>query len=109
MLALLLILAIAPSMSELVELVIHYAAFGDVADHDGDPHGDRTPLGQGEHGCSGTFHLGSCHSGQPTTGVASTPTIADATAPRVDVSVIDLPTDLHGLGAAAPELRPPIA
>lgn len=106
-LALLLVLAVAPGMSELAELVVHYVRYGDVADHIGDRH-EESPLGVDEHGCSGTFHLGQCHGGQaaefahPGISVTSV-TIAETPPP------MPLPRSLHGLSPPAPELRPPIA
>jgi hypothetical protein len=105
-LALLLVLAIAPGVSELAELVVHYAKYGDVADHTGDRH-EESPLGVGEHGCSGTFHLGHCQSGQAASigpAIAMTTTSIVQTPPPMP-----LPRSLHGLSPPAPELRPPIA
>lgn len=107
LLALLLVLVIAPGLTEVVEVVVHYAAHGDLADRAGDDH-DARPLGVGEHGCSGTFHLGSCGAGQAVAFVArldAVSTLAMTHAPQIMPS----PRSLHGLPPAAPELRPPIA
>jgi hypothetical protein len=107
MLALLLVLAIAPGVSELAELVVHYAKYGDVADHVGDRH-EESPLGVDEHGCSGTFHLGHCQGTQ--TAASAGPAIAVTTISIVQTPPpMPLPRSLHGLSPPAPELRPPIA
>ncbi|MFT3700157.1 MAG: hypothetical protein QM831_43830 [Kofleriaceae bacterium] len=106
LLALLVVLAIAPGLSEIVEAVVHFATYGDLADQPGDHHG--TPFGEGEHGCSGTFHIGNCHGGQTaaqTTRLSVVTVIADIIPPPKMLP----PRSLHGLPASAPELRPPIA
>jgi hypothetical protein len=106
LLALLLILGLAPGVTEVVEAVVHYAAYGDLADRPGDDHGGR-PLGVGEHGCSGTFHLGDCHGGQAVSFAARIDAVSILAA--LYAPIMPLPRSLHGLPAAAPELRPPIA
>lgn len=107
LLALLLVLAIAPGVSELAELVVHYAKFGDVADHAGDRH-EESPLGVAEHGCSGTFHLGHCPGSQAAE--SADPMTAVVSISRVQTPPpMPLPRSLHGLSPPAPELRPPIA
>jgi len=55
-----LLLALAPGLGEVVENLFHLAIEGHAAHAlgHGDSHAARGP----EHGCSGTFHLCSCHS-----------------------------------------------
>lgn len=105
-LALLLVLAIAPGLTELVELVVHYATYGDIADSADDPH-ESEPLGVAEHGCSGTFHIGACHGGQ--TAALSTTNIAATSVRVMSRTSSSMPLLLHDRSASAPELRPPIA
>lgn len=54
-----LLLALAPGLGEVVENVVHLVVHGHLAhaEAQGDHHAERLP----EHGCSGTFHLCSCH------------------------------------------------
>lgn len=108
LLALLLVLAIAPGLTEVVEAVVHYAAYGDLADREGDPHGGERPLGVGEHGCSGTFHMGSCQGGQAANFVGRLAVVSTVAAPHAQPSMPP-PLSLHGRPPAAPDLRPPIA
>ena len=104
--ALLLTLAIAPNVAELAELVVHYATYGDIADSPGDLH-ETEPLGVGEHGCSGMFHLGPCQGGQ-----LAAPALAARQLGRIELlqrpALSPMPGTLHGLAPPAPELRPPI-
>lgn len=107
LLALLVVLAIVPGVSELVEAVAHFAMYGDLVDQPDDHH-DGTPFGVGEHGCSGTFHLGDCHGGSAAAQVAR-PSVITVVAVVQTPPPMPLPDLLHGLPASAPELRPPIA
>ena len=102
MLALLLLLAVLPSM-ELVEQVVHvieHALHAEVTDHSA--HHDAEP--GDEHGCTGLVHL-CAHQAQVTA----------ATAPRIDqrietlaVVAIALPPQLADKHALEPPHRPPI-
>ncbi|HEX9733771.1 MAG TPA: hypothetical protein VGG06_17505 [Thermoanaerobaculia bacterium] len=58
-LAAVLLLALVPGVSEIVENVVHLAVEGHAAHArpSGDQHSEPGP----EHGCNGTFHLCSCH------------------------------------------------
>jgi hypothetical protein len=91
---------------EVVEIAVHYAKYGDLADAIGDKHG-TSPLGDDEHGCSGTFHVCNCHGGQS---ARSPDRIATMVPPPIPRHRANLPavTSLHGLLPAIPELRPPI-
>lgn len=105
--ALLIVLAIAPGMMEFVELAVHWAKYGDVADAAGDHH-DVAPLGADEHGCSGTFHLGSCGGGHAarlteTTTIETTIVSPVVHVPRVAAS------EPYSTRSLAPPFRPPIA
>ena len=75
LLALFLTVAMWPGLSELVELTVHAAEHGDVAHAEDDDH-DGSPLGEDEHGCSGTFHLCPCHHPTPVVGPTVPPTSA---------------------------------
>ncbi|MGN6106015.1 MAG: hypothetical protein ACTHU0_12985 [Kofleriaceae bacterium] len=104
-LALLLALSIVPSAMELVELVVHWAEHGDLAHAERDRH-DTAPLGADEHGCSGTFHLCSCHT------VNAVPPALAPVVNRTDCdgrSTSTVALDRAGEGAPAPPIRPPIA
>lgn len=104
--ALVLVLALWPALGETVETVVHFASHGDLAHERGDDH-DDAPLGQDEHGCSGTFHL--CASGQPPA-LSGPRAIATVEVPRSIVAPAMLaPLDGGGCGAPLPALRPPIA
>lgn len=105
-LALLLVLAIIPSGMELVELAVHIVRYGDVAH--ADQHDKSTkPIGSDEHGCSGTFHLCSCHQVVSATTPLAT-TVVCLRAPGESLAVI-FPLDRTGEAAQAPPVRPPIA
>lgn len=54
-----LVLALTPGLAEAVENVWHLALLGHSA-HATDEGSDHQPTGD-EHGCSGTFHVCSCH------------------------------------------------
>lgn len=105
-LAFLLVLVIAPGTMEIVELAVHFAKYGDVADAAGDKH-RTSPLGDDEHGCSGTFHFCNCHGNQ---------SIRTSDPIRMVVRLESPPSRetppstaaLHGLPAPTPDLRPPI-
>lgn len=56
---LVLVLAICPAASELLEVGIHLAAYGDLGHAGGDDHGETSP--NEEHGCSELFHMCGCH------------------------------------------------
>lgn len=58
-----LVLAMTPGLAEVVENVAHLAVSGHGA-HAADQGPDHEPTGD-EHGCSGTFHVCSCHSSVP--------------------------------------------
>ena len=105
LIALVLTVAMWPGLSELVELTVHAAEHGDVAHGDDDEHGNA-PLGEDEHGCSGTFHLCPCH--HPTPVVAAAATAVVEVSAASDMSVHLAPPYQVGLGLTAPPTRPPI-
>lgn len=104
--AFLVALALVPGAMEVVELAVHFVIYGDVADADHDEHGG-VPLGVEEHGCTGTMHLGACHSGQQPILLAPTSVVAVMRSPQL-IGIMPTPESLQGLAASAPELRPPI-
>lgn len=105
-LALLLVLAVIPSGMELVELAVHIVRYGDVAH--ADKHDKSTkPIGSDEHGCSGTFHVCSCHQVVSATTPLAT-TVVCLRAPVESLAII-FPLDRTGEAAQAPPVRPPIA
>lgn len=105
LIALLLTLAMWPGLSELVELTVHAAEHGDVVHADDDEHGG-VPLGEDEHGCSGTFHLCPCH--HPTPVVTTSAAVVVETSPGSDLNAHLAPPFQVGMGMAAPPTRPPI-
>lgn len=105
LIALLVTVAMWPGLSELVELTVHAAEHGDVA-HAGDDEHDGTPLGEDEHGCSGTFHLCACHHSPPA--VASIAAGAVDVADTTELGAPLAPPCQVGLGTSAPPTRPPI-
>ena len=106
LLAVLLVLAMWPGLSELVELAQHAVEHGDIAHDQSDEH-DSAPLGEDEHGCSGTFHLCPCHS--PTPAMASADTVRVPAGETIEACAQLTPSYQVGLGLAAPPTRPPIA
>jgi hypothetical protein len=104
--ALFLVLAIAPGAMEVAEIAVHYAKYGDLADAIGDAHG-TSPLGDDEHGCSGTFHFCQCHGGQSARTPDRIATAVQLPTPRPRANLPAI-VSLHGLLPAMPELRPPI-
>jgi hypothetical protein len=104
-LALLLVLAIWPSTGETAEYVVHWIQYGDAAHAAGDAH-EESPIGADEHGCSGMFHLCSCHA--PSQGTL--PRLAELAPhfPPADQRPLVTPTGGHGCEARAPLIRPPI-
>ena len=105
LIALLLTVAMWPGLSELVELTVHAAEHGDVA-HAGDDEHEGAPLGEDEHGCSGTFHLCPCHHSPPA--VAALAAVVLDAAARTELSASIAPPNQPGMGIAAPPTRPPI-
>jgi hypothetical protein len=104
----LLVLAIAPGTMEVVETAVHYAKYGDLSDAADDVHG-TSPLGVDEHGCSGTFHLCSCHCGQSVRAPDQVATLTPSIPPDVRPDILLGYSSLHGLLSPLPDLRPPIA
>lgn len=94
-----------PAVGELVEMTVHAVEHGDIAHEEGDEH-DSAPLGEDEHGCSGTFHLCPCHS--PTPAMAFPDAIVLATSSTTDTSFQLTPAYQVGVGLTAPPTRPPI-
>ena len=102
-LAIVLVIALGPSTSELVESAVHLVQHGDLA------HGADHPGGESdEHGCSALFHTcGCCHTGP--TAVASRSRAGSApSAPPSLALMIDIPR-VFGRGNEPPPHRPPIA
>lgn len=103
LIALLLVVALWPGAGELIEQTVHVVQYGDLP-HD-DDHG-ATPLGQDEHGCSGTLHLCQCHQPAPIITSGAVVSIARIDAKRP--SVVLAPVVRAGVGMTAPPTRPPI-
>lgn len=106
LLALLVMLSMFPSATELVELTAHVVRYGDLdLDHADEHDRGQAPLGADEHGCSGTYHLCSCHHGAPAT-------MPSALALEVHDSAQLFPSfeppDRFGTVTEAPPIRPPI-
>jgi len=105
-LALLLAFAMFPSAMEAVEVAVHLVQHGDFAHGDQDEHAS-TPLGTDEHGCSGTFHLCSCHHNAASSGTGR---VAVMVGTDVTHAITNLaPVSRDGEAAPAPPIRPPIA
>ncbi len=104
MLSLLLVLSLIPSM-EVIELAVHLVQHGDLAHGERDHH-ESSALGTDEHGCSGAFHLCSCHTSSVTALAEST--LRSVYAPTSHTNSFAA-TGRAGLGATAPPHRPPIA
>lgn len=105
LIALVLTVAMWPGLSELVELTMHAAEHGDLAHADDDEH-EGTPLGEDEHGCSGTFHLCACHHSPPA--VSSIAAVTTDLADTMELGALLAPPFQVGTGVAAPPTRPPI-
>ena len=101
--ALVLVVALWPGAGELIEQTVHVVQYGDLP-HD-DDHG-ATPLGQDEHGCSGTLHLCQCHQPAPVITAGAAVAIARLDAKRPTVALE--PVVRVGVGMTAPPTRPPI-
>ncbi len=101
LITLMLLLAVTPSASELLEWGVHAAVHGDFAHADD---GDHEESGD-EHGCTALFHACGCHRG-----LAATETGTAASARAVHQSACLPEPDAHaGRMADPPALRPPIA
>lgn len=105
LIALLVTVAMWPGLSALVELTAHAAEHGDLA-HAGDDEHDGKPLGEDEHGCSGTFHLCPCH--HSPSAVAAAAMTGVSVAAMTEMRVPLAPPYQLGMGMAAPPTRPPI-
>lgn len=105
LIALLLTVAMWPGLSELVELTVHAAEHGDLAHAEDDDH-DGSPLGEDEHGCSGTFHLCPCHHPTPVVGPSRATMVEVAAMTEMNAPLA--PPYQVGMGVAAPPTRPPI-
>lgn len=102
--ALLLVFAVTPGMTEVVETAAHVVGHGDLPHHDD---AESDPLGCDEHSCTPLFHACGCHAPMSAqiifaTGHAAAP--ADMTSTRL------LPAmTVAGRAGEPPPLRPPIA
>lgn len=105
LIALLLVVALWPGASELIEQTVHAVEHGDLAHDSGDEH-DSTPLGQDEHGCSGTLHLCQCH--QPAPVITASGAVVVASVDAEQATVVLAPVARIGVGVTAPPTRPPI-
>ena len=105
-LAFLLVLSMLPASGEIVDLVMRLATRGDVAQVVSDAH-DQTPPGSDERGCSGLFHLCSCHNAQVT--MTASGTAIAKPSPHDRVIDAHAPTPDRGRGAPPPPIRPPIS
>ena len=106
LLAVLLVLAIWPALSETVETVVHVAEHGDLA-HDPADHPGENPLGSDEHGCSGTFHL--CSAGHVNMAGPQAVAFTATAQPRLPAPGTTAPLVESGSEAPMPPIRPPIA
>ncbi len=90
---------------EMVELVVHWVEHGDLAHADLDEHA-TAPMGADEHGCTGTFHLCSCH-----TANVLPPSVITTNDAWMRVSHPACPdvASRDGEGPSSPPIRPPIA
>jgi len=77
-----LIWMLTPGLTETAENLWHVVRWGHAA-HAADQGADHEPKGD-EHGCSGTFHLCSCHH---STSATLTPAIAGTDLPALDRSL----------------------
>lgn len=96
--------AMTPGMSEIVEDVFHLLAEGQAAHESADA--DHEPQGE-EQGCSGTFHICQCHSSVTFLTGTAPPEIAAASEHRQNARWgVD---DLRAEGCRADMFRPPAA
>ena len=96
--------AMAPGTSEIVENVFHLLAEGHAAHELADA--DHAPQGE-EHGCSGTFHMCHCHSSTTFVSGAGAPEVEAAAEHRQRLSWdVD---DARAEGCRADMFRPPAA
>ena len=106
LIAIVLLLSLWPSGAEICEMIVHRVEYGDQVHAAADRHG-TTPIGTGEHGCSGTLHFCSCCAGPP---LAIARTVVMLHPDRHAILVPVLATGAKPESdAPAPELRPPIA
>lgn len=100
--AILLALSLLPSV-EIVEAAVHLVVHGDAAHGGGH---DDSGLGQDEHGCSGTFHVCSCHTGSVLPHAFA---VELSSIPATSSAPVLGPVESIGRGTTAPPIRPPIA
>ena len=103
---LVLVLAMCPAASELLEVGIHLVRYGDDAHAhaDGDDHGEGSP--NDEHGCSELFHLCACHT--TVTPVLHQHVVALSDAPLTLQTCFHV-DDAPGREDPEPPVRPPIS
>ncbi len=88
---------------DVIESAIHLAEHGDLA-HDSHDRGGA-PLGSGEHGCSGTFHL--C--GHSASMISPSQLVVVSMTLSLETNQSAFPPDsCLSEGATAPPIRPPI-
>lgn len=103
LIALVMVLALWPGAGELIEQTVHFVEHGDLAHGDDHP---TTPLGQDEHGCSGTLHL--CHCHQPAPVITASAALVVASVDAEQATTVLAPVARVGMGMTAPPTRPPI-
>lgn len=103
LIALVLLLAVTPFASELVEWGVHAVTHGDFA-HGGDPSHEEGP---DEHGCTPLLHNCGCHKGGTATEVRECLVLAQRTV--IATSGLPEPDAARNRLAEPPPLRPPIA
>jgi len=108
-LALVLMLAMVPAISEILELAVHAVVFGDVAHHSEteDADHEETPLGTDEHGCSPVMHLCGCHA--PTPCIAESKISMPESRRTIERALMSSFRGADGIESPAPPTRPPIA
>jgi hypothetical protein len=100
-----LIVAMCPAASELLEVGIHVVRHGDYVHAEGDAHGDASP--NEEHGCSELFHRCACHV-QVTPLLQQPVQMVSDSQPRA-VLALAYADNASGLDDPEPPLRPPIS
>lgn len=100
--ALALLFAVTPGMTEVAESVAHAVGHGDLPHHE-----DADPLGCDEHTCTPLFHACGCHAPMSAQ-TSSSPLYSAGERDAAPSNVLALVTS-DGRATEPPPLRPPIA